>query len=57
VHYTPRPVIPSKIDAFRPVIDARLAEFPRLTATRVFDEILHVLPLAEREMAGRAVVE
>jgi transposase len=39
VQYTPRPVVASKLDAFRPVIDARLAEFPRLTATRLFDEI------------------
>jgi transposase len=39
VQYTPRPAIPCKVDPFRPIIDTRLAEFPRLTATRLFDEI------------------
>jgi transposase len=39
VQYTPRPEVPCKIDAFRAIIDARLAEFPKLTATRLFDEI------------------
>jgi transposase len=39
VQYTPRPAVVCKIDAFRPIIDTRLAEFPRLTATRLFDEI------------------
>ena len=32
----PRPPVPCKMDAFRPIIDTRLAEFPRLTATRTF---------------------
>ena len=39
VQYTPRPAVACKIDAFQPIIDARLAEFPKLTATRLFDEI------------------
>lgn len=39
VRYTPRPAIPCKVDAFRPIIDTRLAEYPKLTATRLFDEI------------------
>ena len=39
VQYTPRPAVACKIDAFRPIIDSRLAEFPKLTATRLFDEI------------------
>ena len=39
VQYTPRPAVECKIDAFRPIIDSRLAEFPKLTATRLFDEI------------------
>jgi transposase len=39
VQYTPRPAVACKIDAFRPIIDTRLAEFPKLTATRLFDEI------------------
>jgi len=39
VQYTPRPAVACKIDDFRPIIDTRLAEFPKLTATRLFDEI------------------
>lgn len=39
VQYTARPAVPCKVDAFRPIIDTRLAEFPKLTATRLFDEI------------------
>ena len=39
VQSRPRPAIPCKIDSFRSVIDARLAEFPKLSATRLFDEI------------------
>jgi transposase len=39
MRYTPRPAIACKIDAFRPIIEARLAEFPKLTATRLFDEV------------------
>ena len=39
VQYSPRPAVARKIDAFGSVIDARLAEFPKLTATRLFDEV------------------
>ena len=39
VQYTPRPAVACKVDPFRPIIDTRLAEFPKLTATRLFDEI------------------
>jgi transposase len=39
VQYTPRPAVICKVDAFRPIIEARLAEFPKLTAMRLFDEI------------------
>ena len=39
VQYTPRPAVACKIDVFRPIIETRLAEFPRLTATRLFEEI------------------
>jgi transposase len=39
VQYRPRPAVACKIDAFRRVIEARLHEFPKLTATRLFDEI------------------
>lgn len=37
--YGPRPPVARKIDPFRGVIDARLTEFPKLTATRLFAEI------------------
>ncbi len=39
VRYTARPPVARKIDPFRGIIDARLAEFPRLTATRLLAEI------------------
>ena len=39
VRYAPRPTVARKIDAFRGIIDARLTEFPKLTATRLFEEI------------------
>jgi transposase len=39
VRYTPRPPVARKIDPFRPIIDARLSEFPKLTATRLFEEV------------------
>jgi len=39
VQYTPRPAVVCKVDRFRPIIEARLAEFPKLTAMRLFDEI------------------
>jgi transposase len=39
VRYTPRPSVTRKIDPFRDIIDARLSEFPKLTATRLFDEV------------------
>lgn len=39
VRYTPRPAVARKIDAFRGIIDARLSEFPKLTAARLFEEI------------------
>lgn len=39
VRYSPRPPVPRKLDRFRPIVEARLSEFPRLTATRLFDEI------------------
>ena len=37
--YTPRPRPPHKLDPFKGIIDARLGEFPRLTAQRLFDEV------------------
>jgi transposase len=39
VHYAPRPPVARKIDAFRSIIEARLTEFPKLTAIRLFEEI------------------
>jgi len=37
--YAPRPLVARKIDGYRAIIDTRLAEYPRLTATRLYDEI------------------
>jgi transposase len=39
VRYAARPPVERKIDPFRGVIEARLAEFPRLSAVRLFEEI------------------
>ncbi len=39
VRYAARPPVARKVDPFRGIIDARLSEFPKLTATRLFDEI------------------
>jgi transposase len=39
VRYSPRPAVARKIDPFRGIVEARLNEFPRLTATRLYDEI------------------
>jgi transposase len=39
VRYEPRPPVPCKIDRYREIIQARLKEYPRLSSTRLFDEI------------------
>lgn len=39
VRYAPRPPVARKIDPFRGIIDVRLSEFPKLTATRLLEEI------------------
>jgi transposase len=39
VQYRPRPPVPTKLDPYKPVIEARLAEFPELTAVRLFAEV------------------
>ena len=39
VRYASRPSVARKIDRFRGIIDTRLTEFPKLSATRLFDEI------------------
>src|SRR2546422_2993513 len=38
VHYRPRPPGPTKLDPYKPLIATRLAEFPELTAVRLFAE-------------------
>ena len=39
VRYTPRPPVQCKIDRFRPIVLARLTDHPKLSATRLHDEI------------------
>lgn len=39
VRYGPRPPVARKIDAYRRLIQARLEEFPKLSAVRLFDEL------------------
>jgi transposase len=39
VRYKPRPAQSKKLDAYTAIVQARLAEFPQLTATRLFEEI------------------
>lgn len=36
--YAPRPARPAKLEPYTPLIEARLAEFPRLSAVRLFAE-------------------
>jgi len=37
--YAPRPPVAHKLDPYKPIIDARLDEFPKLSAKRLFDEV------------------
>ena len=37
--YAARPPVPQLLDPYKPVIAARLAEFPALSASRLFDEV------------------
>ena len=37
--YGPRRAMPSKLDPYKPLIDARLHEFPKLTAVRLLKEV------------------
>ena len=37
--YAPRPPVAHKLDPYKPIIDARLEGFPKLSAKRLFDEI------------------
>jgi transposase len=39
VRYKPRPTVDRKIDRYRGIIETRLTEYPRLSATRLFDEV------------------
>jgi transposase len=39
VRYGPRPPVPTKLDAYKAIIDARLAAYPQLSAVRLLDEI------------------
>ena len=39
VGYRPRPPVPTKLDPYKSIILSRLAEYPALTAMRLFEEI------------------
>ena len=39
VRYGPRPPVPTKLEAYKPIIEARLAAYPQLSAVRLLDEI------------------
>jgi transposase len=39
VRYGPRPAVATKLDAYKPIIEARLATYPQLSAVRLLDEI------------------
>jgi transposase len=39
VCYGPRPPVPTKLDPFKGIVLARLEQYPKLTAVRLFDEI------------------
>ena len=39
VRYGPRPPVPTKLDRYKPIIEARLAAYPELSAVRLLDEI------------------
>ena len=39
VRYGPRPPMATKLDAYKPIIEARLATYPELSAVRLLDEI------------------
>ena len=39
VRYGPRPPVPTKLEAYTPIIEARLAADPQLSAVRLLDEI------------------
>ena len=39
VRYSPRPPVPTKLDAFKPILEARLDAYPELSAVRLFSEV------------------
>ena len=39
VRYRPRPAVTRKVDPYRGIVERRLAEFPKLSAVRLFAEI------------------
>lgn len=39
VRYGPRPAVPTKLEAYKAIIEARLATYPQLSAVRLLDEI------------------
>jgi transposase len=39
VRYGPRRPVPTKLDTYNPIIEARLAAYPQLSAVRLFEEI------------------
>ena len=39
VRYGPRPPVATKLDAYKPIIEARLSAYPELSAVRLLDEI------------------
>ena len=39
VRYGPRPAAPTKLDPYKPIIEARLAAYPELSAVRLLEEI------------------
>ncbi len=39
VQYRPRPPVPSMLDPYKDIIEARLAEYPELSAARLYREV------------------
>ena len=39
VRYGPRPLVATKLDAYKPIIEARLTAYPELSSVRLLDEI------------------
>ena len=42
--YSPRPAVPHKLAPYTGIVEARLEEFPGLSATHLFDEVRAVRP-------------